>query len=346
MTRGNMDILVVGAGTVGSVVGGYLSASGCNVILADGWDKNVDVLNREGLKLSGTRGEHHFWVKAVHLGDVPKLKEEFKVIIISVKTYDTQKTLDLIRPLIKTDTVVISTQNGINEEFIAKEIGSSHVIGAVTELSGYMLGPGMVVETRKDGGFVLGELDGSASERVQDLGTVMAACGKIKISENIMGILWSKLIWNSMLNPLTAISGLGTGSILQHDKFRKLAIEIGKEGFCVSKKHNIKLEPLVLMGIDIRRLDPEQPLENIKEENSLKLLPEPLDKMPSMAQDIKNARKTEIDFINGVIFEYGKKLQVATPINEKVINTLHLVEKNQDLQSPVFLNEILFRFKI
>lgn len=336
-----MNILVVGAGTVGSVVGGYLSGSGYNVVLADGWAKNIEVLNREGLNLSGTRGDHRFSVKAIPFDAISELKDDFDIIYISVKSYDTKASVERIRPLLKAETIVISTQNGINEEFIASEIGSSHVVGAVTEFSGYMSGPGSVVETRKEGGFVLGELDGSDTARLGNVAKVMSSCGHIKISNNIMGILWSKLIWNSMLNPLTAVSGLGTGRILQLDNYRRLALEIGKEGFSVSKKHNVRLEPLTLMGIDPRRLDPDRPEEIQAEEEALKKLPEPLDKRPSMAQDIMSGRKTEIDFINGVLTEYGKRLGVPTPVNEEVIQALHLVEEKKLKQSPVLLDEIL-----
>lgn len=339
-----MNILVVGAGTVGSVVGGYLTGSGYNVTFADSWAANVDVLNNEGLKLSGTRGEHHFRVKAIKMEELANQKSLYDIIYISVKNYDTAAVVEQIRPLVINDTVVISTQNGINEEYIADEIGANHVIGAVTEFSGYMSGPGSVVETRKDGGFVLGELDGKDTPRLRKIANIMAACGNIKLSNNIMGILWSKLIWNSMMNPLTAISGYGTGRILQNEKYRKLAIEVGKEGFKVSKKHQVTLEPLTLMGIDPRRLDPDKPEEIAAEEAALKLLPEPLDKMPSMAQDIKNGRQTEIDYINGIIVDFGKKLNVPTPVNQEVVKALHGVEANRQAQSPELLDEMVKKF--
>jgi len=341
-----MNILVVGAGTVGSVVGGYLTGNGCNVTLADGWMKNVDVLNKEGLKLSGTRGEHHFRLKAITLDELAKQTNSYDIIYISVKNYDTAAVVELIRPLVLQDTVVISTQNGINEEYIADAIGVKHVIGAVTEFSGYMLGPGSVVETRKDGGFVLGELDGKDTPRLRKIADIMAACGNVKISNNIMGILWSKLIWNSMMNPLTAISGFGTGRILQNDQYRKIAIEVGKEGFKVSNKHQVTLEPLTLMGIDPRRLDPNKLEEINAEEAALKLLPEPLDKMPSMAQDIKNGRPTEIDYINGIIVEWGKRYNIQTPVNEEVVKSLHDVETKRQAQSPALLDEMVKKFAI
>ena len=341
-----MKILLVGAGAVGSIVGGKLVGSGHDVIFADSWQENINVLNKEGLKLTGVNGDKKFVVNAIHLNEIKYIKEPQGIIFISVKNYDTEAILNLISFLIRRDTIIISTQNGINEEEIALKFGADHVIGAVTELSGYMAGPGVVVETRKEGGFVIGELDGADTERLHDISSVMSGCGKIKISHNIMGLLWSKLIWNSMLNPLTAISGFGTGKILQVDKYRKLAIEIGKEGYVVSNKHKIQLEPLTLMGIDPRRLNPSQPKEVQAEEAALQLLPEPLDKMPSMAQDIMKGRKTEIDYINGIVFQYGRKLGVATPINEEVIQVLHSVEEKRLNQSPELLDKILKKFNL
>jgi len=339
-----MNILVSGAGTIGSIVGGYLSGSGYNVTLADGWSTNVKVLNQEGLKISGTRGEHHFIVKAIELQELRKLTGSFDIIFISVKTYDTESIADMIRPFVSDDTVVISTQNGISEEFLAARFGSNHVIGAVTEMSGYMLGPGNVVETRKNGGFVIGELDGQQTQRIREIASLMSPCGEIKITQNIMGILWSKLIWNSMMNPLTAISGLGTGSIIKNDRYRKLALKIGMEGFMVSRKHNIKLEPLSLIGVDPRKLDPNSPKEVLAEEERIKMLPEPLNKLPSMAQDIKNKRKTEIDYINGAVVEFGKKLGVCTPVNEEIIKVIHEIEQQPETQSPLKLDTIFDKY--
>lgn len=339
-----MKILIVGAGTIGSIVGGYLSGEGYDVLLIDGWSENVNKLNRDGLRITGTRGEHHFNVHALEISKLNELNEKFDLIIISVKTYDTPSALASIRRFIYPETVVISTQNGINEDYLSEEIGSSHVIGAVTEMSGYMQGPGLVVESRKNGGFVIGELDGRDSDRLKEILQILSACGNIKLSNNIMGILWSKLIWNSMLNPLTAISGLGTGSILQHDNYRKLALEVGKEGFSVSRKRGIKLEPLTLMGIDPRRFDPDNEEAMKQEEASLVQLPEPLDKMPSMAQDIKNGRQTEIDYINGIIVDIGKKMDVKVPVNEAVVKTLHEVENGNKIQSTKLLDDLVELF--
>jgi len=339
-----MNILVVGAGTIGSIVGGYLSGGGYNVILADGWAANVDALNRQGLKVSGTRGDHNFRVTAIMMDEVRALKGPFDIIYICVKSYDTAAAVDSIRPLLAPETVVISTQNGINEEYIAEQIGPSHVIGAVTEMSGYMPAPGTVVETRKGGGFVLGELDGRDTTRLRNIANIMSCCGHIKISDNIMGILWSKLIWNSMMNPLTAIAGLGTGRILQDDAYRALALKVGMEGFSVSEKHQIRLEPLTLIGVDPRRLDPGKPWEIQAEDSALKQLPEPLDKMPSMAQDIKNGRRTEIDFINGILVEWGKRLGVPTPVNEEVVDTVHALEEKRLEPSPALLDGMAKRY--
>lgn len=87
---------------------------------------------------------------------------------------------------------------------MAELFGRNRVIGTVTALGGYLAGPGHVVETRPDGGFVIGELDGGPSERCDQLKTLLEVCATTSISGNIMGVLWSKLTWNCIMNPLTA----------------------------------------------------------------------------------------------------------------------------------------------
>lgn len=339
-----MNILVIGAGTIGCIVGGYLAGSGYNVLLADGWPANVEALNQKGIKVSGSRGEHSFPAKAVLFNELKDLNQKFDFIFISVKSYDTSTFLGEIHRFLKPETIVISTQNGINEEMIATTIGSRYVIGAVTEMSGYMAGPGEVVETRRGGGFVIGELDGKTTQRVKGVAAVMEGTGHIQISDNVLGLLWSKLLWNSMMNPVTAISGLGTGRILQNDLYRKFVLEVGKEGYSVSNKKNIKLEPLTLIGVDPRRFNPDKHEEFLKEYEVLKLLPEPLDKLPSMAQDIKNNRKTEIDYINGFIVEAGKTVQVATPMNEEIISIVHGVESKHVVPSTSILDQLISKY--
>src|SRR5262245_26956236 len=166
---------IVGAGAIGSVVGGMLTRAGHDVTLIDQWPEHVEAMRKGGLKLSGTCGDHVVPVKALHLHEAQGVTEPFDVVFIAVKSYDTEWATHLgLSYLKRPDGVVVDFQNGINDERVAAIAGKERTLGCVITISAGMYEAGHALRTDTGSvGFKIGEHDGRETERARRLVAVM-----------------------------------------------------------------------------------------------------------------------------------------------------------------------------
>ena len=130
---------IIGAGAIGSIVGGMLTKAGHDVTLIEQWPEHVEAMKKVGLRLSGTCGEHLVPVKALHIHEVQGLREPFDAVFISVKSYDTEwATAMAVANLRRPDGVVVDFQNGINDERVAAVAGRERTLGCVITISAGM----------------------------------------------------------------------------------------------------------------------------------------------------------------------------------------------------------------
>src|SRR2546428_3431753 len=128
---GDMRIGIVGAGAIGSVVGGLLTKAGHDVTLLDQWPEHVEAMREHGLRLSGTCGEHVVKVKACHLHEAQAIEEPFDAVFVAVKSYDTEWATALAVRHVRPDGIVVDFQNGINDERVAAIAGRGRTLGCV-----------------------------------------------------------------------------------------------------------------------------------------------------------------------------------------------------------------------
>ena len=170
-----MRIGIIGAGAIGSVVGGLLTKAGHDVTLIDQWPEHVEAMKARGLKLSGTCGEHSIPVKALHIHEVQTLAEPFDAVFISVKSYDTEWAVQLgLAYLKQPDGVLVDFQNGINDGRVAAIAGRERSLGCVITIGAGMYEPGHAMRTDTAAiGFKIGEHDGSDSARARELARIL-----------------------------------------------------------------------------------------------------------------------------------------------------------------------------
>ena len=142
---------VIGVGAIGGSIGGFLTQAGEDVTLIDPWRENVDKLNTEGLLLDGSVGEHRVEVNAIHTDDLRSIDDKFDILIVSVKSYDTQWATRLMLPYIHEDSWVVSPQNSINEYQIAPIVGAHRMLGCITVISAGMMDAAHVTRTQGTG---------------------------------------------------------------------------------------------------------------------------------------------------------------------------------------------------
>lgn len=303
-----MKILVFGVGALGGFVGGVLSQK-FDVTLYGREDKMLTIENA-GLKISGvTEIVAHPKIAYEYLD----LKEqEFDLIILTVKSYDTDSALNVIKDIMSQDTAVLSLQNGLDNEMkIAKIIGEERTIGGVTSHGLTFIEPGHVHHAGV-GETKIGEMDGTESERIKEIAKTLSSVGiETEVSQEIKKEIWVKGIVNAGINPLTALSRLKNGYLLKIAYLERLLEDTCKECIEVAK----------INGIDLSDCDVIEKTKNVARLTS--------ENKSSMLQDIERGRKTEIDSINGKIVKMGQIHGVETPINSTLVSLIKGIEEGR-----------------
>ncbi|MCI0547714.1 MAG: 2-dehydropantoate 2-reductase [Candidatus Rokubacteria bacterium] len=319
-----MRIGIIGAGAIGSVVGGMLTRGGHDVTLVDQWPEHVEQMRRHGLRLSGTCGEHLIPVKAIHIHELQGVGEPFAALFIAVKSYDTEWATALgLGHLAQPDGIVVDFQNGINDERVAAVAGRERTLGCVITIGAGLYEAGHAVRTDSGAiGFKVGELDGKETPRARALAEVLCAVAPTKVTTNLFGERWSKLAVNCMANPLAGLSGLGSAEVRSEPTPRRIAIHIASEVIQVGRAAGHEIEPIY--GIAAQRFVDAAAGRGFPEvEHDMAAGAKFLSGgRPSLLQDVMRGRRTEIQFLNGHVVDEGRRLGVPTPVNEAVVRTV------------------------
>ena len=303
-----MNIVVMGAGALGSVIGGFLSKN--NNVTLIGRLPHVNKIKKSGLEISGIWGEHVFHPSACVSPE--EVKETPELIIITTKAYDTARAVELLECIISKETYVMSMQNGIgNEEIIANSIGSGKTLGGMAIFGAIMVEPGHSKVTVYASECLVGSLTGDMKVAERIAKTLNNAGIPTIATEDIIREKWMKAFYNIALNPLSAILDKEYGFLGKHEEAKKIITHLLKEAFEVAKAEGVNLKYDWRAYYDY--------LMN-------RQLPPTASHLSSMLQDLKKGKKTEIDYLNGAIVKLGRKHGVKTPANEIIANIIKLME--------------------
>jgi len=340
-------IAYVGVGAVGGYVAGHLTRAGHDVTLIDPWPEHVESMRRNGLELSGlTAAERHTVpVRALHITDLQGMVKErpFDVAFISAKSYDTEWAVQLIRPYLAPAGFVVSLQNCINEERIAQHVGWGRTVGCIASLIAVELyEPGRIKRTVPMGGdrhtvFRVGEPHGRVTRRVEEVAEMLRAVDSSKVTTNLWGERWSKLVINSMRNGLSAATGLFGNQRDTQEGPRGVSIRLGSEAVKVGQALGFQLEKMLGMEPEVLARAGEGHRDALAEITGMILegaKKRADDQRPSMAQDIAKGRRTETDFINGYVAARGSEIGVPAPTHARMNEAVKRVERGEVKPSP------------
>ena len=291
-----MRIAVMGTGGTGGYFGGLLARAGEEVtFIARG--AHLEAIRHNGLTVKSVlSGDFTLPVKAT--AD-PKDIGPVDCVLFCVKAYDNVAAADLILPLIGSETVVLSVQNGIdNERQIGEVIGPEHVVGCVSYVSSTIESPGVIAQTAGPGKIVLGEMEGGTSHRTEELQSLLQKSGiTAELHSDIQGALWQKFIAICGVNGITALTRLPIGEILACEETRHLLMGTMEEVEAVARSRDAHVpEGCVDQFIDFFS----------SQEPSLR---------GSMYYDLAAGRRMELDVLNGTVVRLGSEHGMPTPFN-------------------------------
>lgn len=307
-----MRYLVMGAGALGSVFGGLLHHRGQSVAFI-GRGPHFEQIITQGLTIDGIWGE--FQVGAV----VPQSgsADQYDVILLCVKSFDTQEACRRVRGLLAPAGLIVSVQNGLgNLEIIAQEFGAARTIGARVIFGAQIIRPGVVRVTVYAEPVLVGAMaPGSPHPVLTQLAADLNQAGIPALQvNNILTHLWGKMLYNCALNPLGAILGVPYGALGDSPQTRELMRRIIEEIYQVAGARQVTLT----------QADAAAYFKFFMEN----LVPATAGHWPSMWQDLKAGRRTEIDALNGAICRYGAAAGVPTPYNDAISRLVRFLEHN------------------
>lgn len=301
-----MDIVVIGAGAMGCLYGGYLSKNN-NVVLLDTCLPQIEAINKNGITINEDDGTVSYF-KNLKAYKSSEYKDKADLVIIFVKASGTKECLEENKSLFKDDTIIMTLQNGFgNEEIIAQYVKPENLVVGTTKHNSINLGEGKIKHSG-NGATVIGSLTG-ANKSLEIIKNVFEKANfTTEISDDIKRLMWAKLFVNLSYNTFTSITMAPICSLIESDNTWSYAIKLISEAVKVAKA-------------DGEEFDIDEVLENVRHvgENAG-------NGFTSMSQDVKNKRKTEIDTINGAVVRKGKQYGIDTPYNELVVNIIHSLE--------------------
>jgi len=307
-------ILMIGAGSIGSSVGGFMAGAGHRVTMVDP-SPHMALIAERGLRVTGIWGDHCFTgIDARNSTDGLK-PGDFDVAFICVKSFDTAAALYTVSPLVDENTLVCAFQNGLgNIEQVAARFGWPRTIGARVIYGVRVVEPGSVNVTVIASPTALGAMrpDGPV-ERVRELVVAMDAAGLPTVySDRVEALLWAKVAYNSALNPLSALLDTPYGSLPKIPEACRMMDAVIEELYAVGKARGVLLDP------------PDA--EAYRDLFYNKLVPPTAAHYASMHEDFAKRRRTEIDALNGAIVRLGAECSVACPVNAWLTDLIHARE--------------------
>ncbi len=297
-------VAVVGAGAVGSYFGGMLARAGVPVVLI-GREAHVQAIHNNGLFLDSVRFQERIRVEATT--EIAAVAEA-DLVLVCVKTYDTAAVADQMKVHLRPEALLVSLQNGVENAEILSAATGRRTIPTVVYVAARLLEPGHV-QHKARGNLILGDPDGKHTADMERVAAFFeSAQVPCRISPNIRGELWLKLIFNAAGNSVTTLARASYGEVARQPFGQEVMGAVVLEAEAVAEAAGIELPPGDLVAM------------------TLNFVGSVGGAMSSTLQDILRGKQTEIGELNGYIVEAGKKYGVPTPVNNTLAALIRMLE--------------------
>ncbi|HDS07150.1 MAG TPA: 2-dehydropantoate 2-reductase [Bacteroides sp.] len=326
-------ILVIGAGAIGSITAGMLSARGIPVTLVCRNAEQAGKIASGGIQLSGRGCDRLVRVRTA--AGLDRIACCVDTVFLATKAYQVQGIARQLVPLLNKDSRVVSMQNGIVIEELAGIVGAERSVGCVVRFGATLHEPG-VAEMTSRGRILVGYPDRPGDGQLDEIARIMENIAPVAVTGRIMSELYSKLIINSCTSTVGAISGLTLGELLKKRRARQIFTAVAREALRVAGAGHLHVAPLAgrLTWEGLLHMHPAL------RQGLIRLLGMRYRHLRSSSlRAIERGRSTEVDFLNGHIVRKGVSLGVDSPVNRRLVEMIHEMEQGRRPATPLNLED-------
>lgn len=322
-----MRIAIYGAGSLGTILGAYITKAGVAIDLINRNKKHIEALNTKGAQVTGTVQ----FVQPVVAYTPDEMNGQYDIIFLMTKQQHNLEVVTTLNGYLASDGILVTFQNGLPEIEIAKILGEERVLGCTVAWGATMLSAGVCELTSEPDAlsFSLGAISKNRSKHFDEVKRLLELMGTVDVEDNFLGTRWSKLLINASFSGMSAVLGCTFGEAAKPRASRRIVQALIKECIDVCSAGGIRIEPV--QGKDIvKLLNFTNPA---KKAFSYLIIPIAIRKhaklKASMLQDLEKGKLTEVDSINGAVSEYGRQVGCPTPMNDCVVQIIHRIEKGE-----------------
>lgn len=318
---------IYGAGSLGTVLGAYITKNGGKIDLINRNKAHVSALQEKGARIIGTVD----MTVPVTAYTPDQMTGKYDVILLMTKQLHNKEVVTMLKDFLTESGVIVTLQNGIPEPGIAEIVGANHTMGCTVEWGATLSAPGECTLTSDPDSlsFHMGKMDGITEEQFKMVTDLLELMCPVHAEDNLIGARWSKLLINATFSGLGTVVGGVFGDVSETKENREIAVMCMKE--CIDVGHAAGATFAPVQGKDITKLFYYKGA--LKKAFALFLMPIAMKKHraiePSMLQDLKHGKPCEIDAINGVVCEWGRKCNVPTPVNDRIVEVVKKIQNGE-----------------
>ena len=322
-----MRIAIYGAGSLGTILGAFISKAGVPIELINRNKAHIEALKAKGAQVVGTMN----FRQPVVAYTPDEMKGTYDILFLMTKQQHNAEVVQMLKGFLAPDGVLVTFQNGLPEMQIAEVLGEERVLGCTVAWGATMQSPGVCELTSEPDAlsFSLGAISTQRSKHFAKVKELLETMGTVEVEENFLGTRWSKLLINAAFSGMSAVLGCTFGEAAGPKESRRIVQALIKECIDVCQVGGIRIEPV--QGKDIVKL--LNYTNALKRAFSFFIIPIAIRKhaklKASMLQDLEKGKLTEVDAINGAVSEYGRKVGFPTPTNDKVVEIIHRIEQGE-----------------
>ncbi|MET0502170.1 MAG: 2-dehydropantoate 2-reductase [Candidatus Binatia bacterium] len=322
-----MRMIVIGTGPIGGIIGGRLARAGHDMTFVDVDKEHVAAIREQGLQVDVPDGPFNVKINAVFPDEV---QGKFDIGFIAVRSNYTPDALATVLPHLTDDGLLVSMQNGINPPLLEAKVGPDRTVGVAIRMGSFRPAPGHV-RTATRGHLYVGHLHGRKTPQLEKLNLLLDSVIPSEISDNILGVLWSKLTY-TCLGYFGSLADASLTTSCASDADRRVLTEFFAEVVAVGKAGGVRFIPLT--EYNPSDFHPGNPFaERLAAVNAMAKSWKADDRKGPLRQ-LQKGIKTEVDFTLGHVVREGEKARIPTPLCRKLLDMIHELETGKRKLSP------------